>query len=877
MVTENNKYQSNIDKLYELVETTKDEEEKNLYAYKLFILLSYLNKHDEALEISKNITDDRIDKTATLEQMANDGEYDLIVENPSVIHGLYVDAVDDHYKYLVVYIKAMHFYNTGEFVTSAGLLFEVINGCNVDDILVEIAIIDFINASKKCENRDIFYDFYTSYYKNSKSILPPKLVKLIENAKNNNIDDIIFTFEEVIGLYTASDNMNVPFKRYFYGASKELEKLIDFDAAHLLIIDNDNIDAFEYNGTRVYEKFYTLEKIKNSIYNTVIETKKPIIKRLDEKLEANFDILFENKDEIYDSFLLLPLINEGKVIGVFGIFSNVVDINDTRILVERYSEALKIRVVNNIKNYVARFNEQIVEALDKLVDGYLFEQDGTVTLSPGAKKVFEIYEERLSINDLFTEVDLASANRIKELLSKEIGRTTIEIVTNDNRTFEIETDAITLEGRGKVRIGLIKELTSTKTKLYHYENLAYTDTLTKLNNYNSLMEAYSKIPEDEETTFINFDLNKFKQINDTYGHNIGDVALQFFANALKNTFGKLKGQIFRKSGDEFIVILDKNVVREEKIAALEELSKYLNDEEHYPSDLPIKISYSAGIASTRATRKGKEKLFKFADLAMYEAKLNTKESSYVIFDEAHLADYKQDMIITEYIKDAIINNTITINFDEIKTTDELIHGYKVSYGIPELGLYNDKLAIFADKNDLLYSLAENLSKKVFAKKAEMVDVNDDSIIIHIPMVADLMTTDAFYNFILKEMEVNYVNPKTITISLIGLTKATDITETADRLNKYVKLGFAISFDFMHTDFPNTNYLDLLDFKYYNVSSKLIDVLDEKNTDKKVIHYRHILKALKELGVEAIVEGIHLDEVRELLIENGIKYYCEPAK
>ncbi len=872
MFKRHEKLDENIESLYELIDSTDDKNRINLYVYRLFMILSYLGKHSEALEVSKKINDSKLNKVILLYLIYVDGEYENVYLNSNIVYDLDIELIENHHRYLVNYFRAIYHIEQNKFDDAAKVLLEIINNCGIDELLVDNAILKFIDISKKCKNKELFYNFYASYYSNNKEILPSRMISIVDRA-NNNIDKISFSIGEVIDLYSKYIDGAITFRDYFYDTSKELEKIVNFDVAYLFIVDNENIDTYEYKKDLVYDRYYRSYEITGTLYNRIMETKKPVHKNLWDKQMKEDIVLFKNNKDTYDSFIAIPIINNNEVIAVFSVSSNEHDINDSAELLKRYTNLLKFKVINQLNNHTSKLHEQIVEVLDKLTDGYLIEKKGKITLSRRAKDVFETDADEIHISDLVDIVESVYASKLTSALSRDTDRTTVEVITKNKKVVSIESSLINLKNRDSVRIGLIRDLTEDRTQLNHYENLAFIDSLTKLPNYNSLMDAFKQIRDGEQVTFINFDINKFKLINDTYGHDVGDTALIFFAKALNHAFLELGGQVFRKSGDEFIVILDAKVTREQKIAALASLTDFLKIKSNYPSNLPVLVDYSAGIASTRATKRDKETLFKFADLAMYDAKTNGMRRKYVFFDEAHLKQYKLELERVSYIKQAIENDTLEITYRDIICTDRTIHAYYVNIGIPNIEMFNEHIIELAIKNELLFKLGTNIIQKVFSEQRAFINQTYQERNVHIPIPSNNLISDEFYKYV-KEMTKEYnISPDTITFVVKNLKNQDNIELMVDRLSKYIDDGFNLSFDFKYTDYPNPNYFNLINFKYYSITDDLLDSLMHNET-RKQIYSRAVFIALKQLGIEPIINDIDINKEYKNLKDHGIKYFTQ---
>ena len=148
----------------------------------------------------------------------------------------------------------------------------------------------------------------------------------------------------------------------------------------------------------------------------------------------------------------------------------------------------------------------------------------------------------------------------------------------------------------------------------------YTDALTGCNNRAACMKMLSYLEKrtKEAVTLVFMDLNKFKQVNDTFGHDKGDVLLKTFSRELTETFGKT-GFCCRMGGDEFITIL-MNTTEEEITAIWEKLCIRLK-EESTKLEFDYEISASYGCATRKKGENGSlEVLMQLADEKMYKNK-----------------------------------------------------------------------------------------------------------------------------------------------------------------------------------------------------------------------------------------------------------------
>jgi two-component system cell cycle response regulator len=174
---------------------------------------------------------------------------------------------------------------------------------------------------------------------------------------------------------------------------------------------------------------------------------------------------------------------------------------------------------------------------------------------------------------------------------------------------------------------LYEHLDREKTML---EKLAITDYLTGIYNvryfYNRLEEEFSRAERYQlPLSCIMFDIDYFKNINDTFGHRIGDIVLREFAQLVRSY--TRKSDIFaRYGGEEFIMLLPQTEQKGAIIEA-ERIRKAVVEHPFHAKEANIRITLSAGIASLPNNRiKNYDELIHSADTAMFEAKQKGRNS-----------------------------------------------------------------------------------------------------------------------------------------------------------------------------------------------------------------------------------------------------------
>jgi diguanylate cyclase len=216
----------------------------------------------------------------------------------------------------------------------------------------------------------------------------------------------------------------------------------------------------------------------------------------------------------------------------------------------------------------------------------------------------------------FIESEMQNVNRIAEKTAESVR--SLEENTQKAKTAIQENNLDLLEIVNKDIVNMQKEMQKLKKELYE-------DALTKAKNRKWFLEEFLANRTFRSSGILSFiDLNKFKIINDTYGHIIGDRVLKYVVHFLKKEFEKQKVEIIRYAGDEFLVIFKTETldVANQTMQFLQsKISKrVLNAGEH-----KIKTGFSFGCVEFNV-KDSFDNIIEQADEAMYENKKAIKEA-----------------------------------------------------------------------------------------------------------------------------------------------------------------------------------------------------------------------------------------------------------
>ncbi|OUR80404.1 histidine kinase [Colwellia psychrerythraea] len=241
------------------------------------------------------------------------------------------------------------------------------------------------------------------------------------------------------------------------------------------------------------------------------------------------------------------------------------------------------------------------------------------------KSVFELFDEELA--RVYFEAD----NALFERKGTQIYEAKVDYADGSTHDVMFHKAYFHAQDEGVEGIvGSILDITERKKAEELLEQLALTDSLTGLDNRYSLMKSlqHSLLRQHRENftlAFLMLDLDGFKQINDNYGHPVGDTLLIEVAKKLKSNFRE-SDVIARVGGDEFSVIL-------ENISSTESLTRLVNKvlaefrEPFVIDNKKLTIGVSIGIAVSSSIECSSEDIIKQADAALYQVK-NSGKGSY---------------------------------------------------------------------------------------------------------------------------------------------------------------------------------------------------------------------------------------------------------
>lgn len=400
--------------------------------------------------------------------------------------------------------------------------------------------------------------------------------------------------------------------------------------------------------------------------------------------------------------------------------------------------------------------------------------------------------------------------------------------------------------------------------------LAHHDTLTKLPNRLSLLEYMDSACTSENSfAFMFMDLDGFKEINDSYGHQFGDKLLVKVALMLQSVFPS-EAFIVRTGGDEFVVILKEKGYLEKIRSYINELINILS----YPfmiEGIDVYITASMGIALYPEDAHTTKGLMQNADAAMYKAKKMGK-NTFSFFERSFTENALNKTTIVTHLKNALLNNRLQMYFQpqvdpyskKIIGAESLIRWLDESKSVSP--------AIFipiAEEMGLIHEVGAFVLQESFreANRLHREKLFQGRIAVNVS--ARQLNNPDFLQTLEKAIVTTNCRPTCIELEI---TESSILERPAEMIGLFKILkqrGFSISIDDFGTGYSSMSYLKNMPIDKLKIDQSFIRNIMNEPKDQTIV--KTIISLAKGLGMEVLAEGVETYEELEFLKMHDIDF------
>jgi diguanylate cyclase (GGDEF)-like protein len=404
---------------------------------------------------------------------------------------------------------------------------------------------------------------------------------------------------------------------------------------------------------------------------------------------------------------------------------------------------------------------------------------------------------------------------------------------------------------------------------------AFYDSLTDLPNRVLLEQTLNlAISSDSNQSlkiaFIYIDIDNFKHVNDSLGHDAGDRLLKEIAQTLH--FESSSSQIIsRLGGDEFAIAIIDNIDQQEAyqetVKILEKLKICLVGETKN-----FHLSMSVGISMYPNNSSSFLELLKNADLALNEAKERGK-NQICVFNESMIEKTKKLVEMNNEIRSAINNQEFILHYQpQINLITNQTTGYEalIRWNHPQKGSISPADFIpFAEQSGLISQIDEWVFRQVFIQTKRWIEKRQRNVTVSINLSAETLTQEGFIPFLEKTLKEFELKGSYFEIEITETAVLRDIKVAIDSINKLKGMGFSISLDDFGTGYSSLTYLQKLPINTLKVDREFIPI-NENSSDNYLI-LESIISLAHYLGLKVCAEGVETAEQKTMLQKLGCDY------
>lgn len=421
----------------------------------------------------------------------------------------------------------------------------------------------------------------------------------------------------------------------------------------------------------------------------------------------------------------------------------------------------------------------------------------------------------------------------------------------------------------------LEKIKENELQIATQHHMAYYDSLTGLPNRTYFTEYLAKSlnkvsNSPREIAILFIDLDSFKIINDTKGHDIGDQVLKIVSRRLQS-FIKRDSFIARFGGDEFLIIYDSYTNKDKLTDFCENLLDVFRKPIVYQA-YEYTISASIGISLYPHDGVTENALISRADLAMYSAKEFGKNTYTFCTDEMKENAEKETLIIDQ-LRSAIDNKELTLVYQpQVDLETQMIHCCEalLRWNSPSLGPQSPGVFIpLAEKSNIIDRLGDWVLEEALRQNLIWHNLGFTNMKVSVNVSVPQLYNPGFLDFVQSLLDKYHMSPDHLELELTENIFVDDHTQINETLIKLSDLGVSIAIDDFGTGFSSLGRIRDLSVDILKLDMSFIRNLTKHERDRNLS--KAIIDLADALNLKVIAEGVETKEQLDLLTSYGCRY------
>jgi diguanylate cyclase (GGDEF)-like protein len=442
-----------------------------------------------------------------------------------------------------------------------------------------------------------------------------------------------------------------------------------------------------------------------------------------------------------------------------------------------------------------------------------------------------------------------------------------ESINNENLYVKLSTvPMINADGQVAGGITIINDITNEVTAKEKMIRNAYYDLLTNIPNRTLLMDKLKsfiaeKREHEEYAALLFLDIDNFKKVNETFGHDVGDNLLKQVAHRIEDVVGS-KEIFARVSGNKFVILIPSLHI--EKTLSEEMTAKYITIiNKHFRQPLNVAgeeyhLSFTIGIVLFNNSDASAFDLLKRAETAMYEAKRNAKGTSQ--FYESSMTAYtKEKLMLENDLHKAMSNNELSIYYQpQLDIENNKIIGAEalVRWKHPTKGFIPPaKFIPIAEESGIIIKLEEWIFDKTLSEIKALSEREDgfslDHIAINVSTIHFLQPH--FVEQLMLLVHQYKVKPEWIELEITESGVMRNIDDAIEKIKELKKFGFTFSIDDFGTGYSSLAYLKKLPVDMIKIDQSFIFNMNQNKGDAMIVE--SVVAIGQKFNFKILAEGV----------------------
>ncbi|RMN35680.1 Sensory box/GGDEF domain/EAL domain-containing protein [Pseudomonas cannabina] len=405
-------------------------------------------------------------------------------------------------------------------------------------------------------------------------------------------------------------------------------------------------------------------------------------------------------------------------------------------------------------------------------------------------------------------------------------------------------------------IGIYEDITESKLAQQRIERLAYTDNLTNLGNrpafIRNLDERFAR-DTDTPMSLLLVDIDNFKRINDSLGHQTGDKLLISLARRLRNTLSPTD-VLARFASNEFAVLLDNTGQEAGQTIAAEVLATL--DKPMFVDNQLISVTGSVGLACAPLHGRDPQTLMKNAGLALHKAKANGKHQVQV-FTEALNAEASYKLFVENNLRRALTQNELEVFYQPklcLLTGRLLGMEALLRWNHPEKGMIRpDQFISVAEETGLIIPIGKWVARQSCRMSKDLTAAGFGHLQVAINVSPKQFSDPELVSSIAAILREEALDPSLLELELTEglLLEATE--DTRQQLDSLKKLGLSLAMDDFGTGYSSFSYLKKFPIDVIKIDRSFIRDIPDDEDDMEITSA--VIAMAHNLKLKVVAEGI----------------------